>query len=288
MSSAWPLRPRRLVRKPCGLLLAPHVPLPGKKTELPPSSSSTDVATDSRNQRSCATRTTAASIVASSCSSHSIEAMSRWLVGSSRRSRSGPAGERSCQRGARQLSAGEGVEPAVEIGVREAEAAQHGGGVVAPAVAARVLEPCLGLAVAPQGLRAVIARGHRFLEPAQLALGLDQVGRARERVFAQREAAEPGRPLVVERDAGALLPGELAACELGLAHQGTQQRRLAGAVRAGEREPVAALELERDPVEEGLAGELLAERGCDQNRHAPRVVRVGGALAAGRGISLRL
>ena len=105
----------------------------------------------------------------------------------------------------------------------------------------------------------MIAGGHRLLEPAQLALGLDQVGRARERVFAQREAAVPGRPLVVQRDAGALLPGELTACELRLAHQGTQQRRLAGAVRAGEREPVAALELERDPVEEGLAGELLPE-----------------------------
>ena len=200
----------------------------------------------------------------------------------------GAAGERARERGARQLSAREGLESSVEVGIGEAKAAQHGSGVVAPAVAARVLEPRLRLAVAPQRLRAVIAGGHRLLEAAQLALRLDQVGCARERVLAQREAAERGRALVVERDAGALLPGELAACELRLAHQGTQQRRLAGAVRAGEREPVAALELERDPVEERLAGELLAEAGCDQDRHARRVVRVDGAPEAGEALSLSL
>ena len=165
--------------------------LPGKKTELPPSSSSTDVATDSRNQRSWATRMTAASIVGELL----LEPLHRGHVEVVGRlveeQQIGAAGERSCERGARQLSAGEGLEPAVEVGVSEAEAAQHGSGVVAPAVAARVLEPRLRLAVAPERLRAVIAGGHRLLEAAQLALGLDQVGRAREGVFAQREAAEP-------------------------------------------------------------------------------------------------
>ena len=180
----------------------------------------------------------------------------------------GAAGERAGERGARQLAAGERLEAAVEVGVGEAEPAQDGGGVVAPAVAARVLEPGLRLAVAAQRLGRVVAAGHRLLEPAQLALRLDEVGRARERVLAQRVAAEPRRPLVVQRDARALLPGELAAGELGLADQRAQQRRLAGAVRAREREPVAALDLERDAVEERVAGELLPERGCDQNGHA--------------------
>src|SRR5207248_395833 len=46
-----------------------------------------------------------------------------------------------------------------------------------------------------------------------------------------------------------------------------EQRRLAGAVRAGQREPVAALELERDPVEQRVAGQLLAEVGGDQDCH---------------------
>ena len=144
--------------------------------------------------------------------------------------------------------------------------------MVAPAVAAGVLEACLRLPVAAERLGRVVAACHRLLEPAQLALGVDQVGRAGEGVLAQRETAEPRRPLVVQRHARALLPGELAARQLGLADQRAQQRRLAGTVRAGERKPVTPLDLERDAVEERLAGELLAERRCDQDRHALRVV----------------
>ena len=184
------------------------------------------------------------------------------------------AGERARERCTGQLSAGERLEAPVEVGVGEAEAAEDGGRVVAPAVAARMLEPRLRLAVAAQRLGSVVAACHRLLEPAQLPLGLDQVGRAREGVLAQREAAQPRRPLVVERDAGALLPRELAAGELRLADQRAQQRRLAGAVRPGEREPVAALDLERDAVEERVAGVLLAERRCDQDGHRHRVVTV--------------
>ena len=64
---------------------------PGKNVDRPRSSSSTAVVTASRNQRSCATRITAASIVRSICSSHSSDSMSRWFVGSSSSSRSGCA-----------------------------------------------------------------------------------------------------------------------------------------------------------------------------------------------------
>ena len=58
------------------------------------------------------------------------------------------------------------------------------------------------------------------------------------------------RPLVVQRDARPLLERELAAVLLGLAGEDPQQRRLAGAVRAGERDAVAPLDAERDAVEE--------------------------------------
>src|SRR5437764_8827 len=69
---------------------------PGKNVERPPSSSSVAVVTASRNQRSWATRITAASSDASSRSSHSRFATSRWFVGSSRRSKSGsPPSERA-------------------------------------------------------------------------------------------------------------------------------------------------------------------------------------------------
>ena len=176
----------------------------GSRSTCPPSSSSTAVPTDSRNQRSCATRITAASSVESSCSSHSIEAMSRWFVGSSRRSRSGsPASARASE--ARVSSPPEKVSSAaVEVGVGEAEPAQHGDGAVAPGVAARMLEPRLRLAVAAERLGCVVAGGHRLLEAPQLALGLDEVARRRRaRTRAARgptgaagagRAARSGRP----------------------------------------------------------------------------------------------
>ena len=79
-----------------GELLAPRVHVPGKKRERPASSSSTAVPTASRNQRSWATSTIAASSDCSVFSSHSSDSMSRWFVGSSSSSRSGsPASARA-------------------------------------------------------------------------------------------------------------------------------------------------------------------------------------------------
>ena len=97
----------------------------------------------------------------------------------------GIAGERAGERGARQLAAREGGELAVEVGVAEAEPAEHRGGAVAPAPAARVLEPRLRLAVAAQRRGIVRSRRHRLLELAQLLLDPNEVGGARERVLAQ-------------------------------------------------------------------------------------------------------
>ena len=57
--------------------------------------------------------------------------------------------------------------------------------------------------------------------------------------------------------------------QLGLAREHPEQRRLAGAVRAGERDAVAALDAERDAVEEDRAGELLAQVGGDDDCHCP-------------------
>ena len=234
-----PLGPLRLVGEPGGLLLAPDVPLAGEvgraaalelehggadRFEEPAIVRDEDDGGVDRRE-----------LLLEPLHRLHVEVVGRLVE----EQQVGPAGESACERGAGQLSAGEGLEPAVEIGVGEPEPAQDRRGVVAPAVAARVLEPGLRLAVAPQRLRCVVAAGHRLLQPAQLALGLDEVRRARKRVLAEREAGEPRRPLVVQRDAGALLPGELAAGELGLADQRAQQRRLAGAVRAGEREPVS-------------------------------------------------
>ena len=96
ISACWRsiARPSASSREAFSLRQACQVPL--KKRLRPASSSSTAVPTASRNQRSWATSTTAASSDCRWLSSHSSEAMSRWLVGSSSSSRSGsPASARA-------------------------------------------------------------------------------------------------------------------------------------------------------------------------------------------------
>ena len=98
ISSCWRsiARPRASSRAAFSLRHACQVPL--KNFARPASSSSTDVPTASRNQRSWATSTTAASSVCRCASSHSSDSMSRWLVGSSSSSRSGsPASARASE-----------------------------------------------------------------------------------------------------------------------------------------------------------------------------------------------
>ena len=114
--------------------------LPGKNVDLPRSSSSTAVVTASRNQRSWATRITAASIVRSSSSSHSIVSMSRWFVGSSRSSRSGweasaRASEARVSSPPENVASGRSRSSSTKPSPRTTD-----GRAVAPVVAAGVLE----------------------------------------------------------------------------------------------------------------------------------------------------
>ena len=169
------------------------------------------------------------------------------------------AAEHPRERRARQLAARERVEQAVEVLLAEAEAARDRADALAPRVTARVLEPRLRLRVAAHRLRGVLARRHRLLELPQLLLDRDEIGGAGEDVVAQRQPALQRGALVVERDARALRERELAAVHLALAGEHAQQRRLAGAVRPGQRDALAALDLEGDAVEKHVSGELLAE-----------------------------
>src|SRR5215210_210410 len=57
------------------------------------------------------------------------------------------AAERTRERGARQLTAGESLELAIELLLRETEPAHDGGRALAPVVAAGMLEPRLCFAV---------------------------------------------------------------------------------------------------------------------------------------------
>ncbi len=158
--------------------------------------------TASRNQRSCATRTTAASSDCRCASSHSSEAMSRWFVGSSSSSRSGsPASARASD--ARVSSPPENVdELPVEVRVAEAEPVQGRVDALAPGVAAGVLQPRLLARVRVH--HGEVALGHLLLELAEPRLEREQVAAAAEHVVAQGEVAVARRALVVELDAGVL------------------------------------------------------------------------------------
>ena len=178
--------------------------------------------------------------------------------------------ERARERGAGELAAREGIEGSIEVGVAEPEAAQDRRRAVAPGPASSVLEPRLSLAVATQRRGCVVAGRHRLLEPRQLLLDRHEVARTREGVLAQRQALTARRSLVVQRDARVLRERKLATLKRRLADEGPEERRLARAVRPRERKPVAPAQPERDPVEEGISRELLAETGRDQDGHTRR------------------
>ncbi len=61
-----------------------------------------------------------------------------------------------------------------------------------------MLEPRLGVRVAPQCALVVCSALHALLEPAQLVLERKEVPRAGQHVFAQRETKLAWRPLIVE------------------------------------------------------------------------------------------
>ena len=181
----------------------------------------------------------------------------------------GLRGQRPGQRGARELAAGERSQGAVEVVVDEAEAMDDRARPLAPAVAADGLEARLHAGVAVHGL--LVAGGHRELQALELGLELQRLAGARENVFPEAEVALARRALVVEGDARALREDELAAVDGGLSGQHPQQGRLARAVAPGDGHALAALELERDAAQQGLAGHVLGEIGSDEDRHTPMV-----------------
>ena len=171
-----------------------------------------------------------------------------------------PRGERSSERGSRQLAAREGRQGPIERGVVEAEPADRGRCAIAPAISAGELEPRLSGGVAGKRLGARVAARHASLEALQLALDLEDPRHPGEHVGAQRRIVV-WRALVVQRDPGALADRQRAAVDPGLAREHPQQGGLAAAVAPRERHAVAVLELERDVAEKGPAPDVLGQAG---------------------------
>ena len=81
--------------------------------------------------------------------------------------------------------------------VRKPKATQHRSGVIAPAVAARMLESRLCRCVSVERRLIVRAAGHCLLQLRELLLELHEVARAGQDVFAQRHLLLEWRPLIV-------------------------------------------------------------------------------------------
>jgi hypothetical protein len=143
--------------------------------------------------------------------------------------------------------------------VAEAEAVQRRVDALAPVVAPGVLEPTLRGGVGIERGGRGVAPGHRVLELGEPLLQRQQVLAAAQHIVAQRQVALARRALVVQRDADVLGEVELAAVDRALAGQHPQQRRLAGAVAARQRQPVTAFEPERDAAQQRHPRHVLGE-----------------------------
>ena len=77
----------------------------------------------------------------------------------------------------------------------------------------------------------------------------------------------PRWTLVVEDDACSLAKRELPRVGSDLPGEHAQQGRLSRSVGTGKRNAVAPLDLERDSVEQRIAGKLLAETRGDEDGH---------------------
>ncbi|CAB4346371.1 unannotated protein [freshwater metagenome] len=97
----------------------------------------------------------------------------------------GRASQRSGQRAARHLAAGEAVERASEVALVEAEAEDDVGHAVAPVVAAGQLEAGLHVCVGIDC--ALVALSHLRLQVSQLCFQRNRLSAAAEYVIAQRQ-----------------------------------------------------------------------------------------------------
>ncbi len=233
---------------------------PAKYRARPASSSSTEVPTDSRNQRSWATSTTAAS---RSTGSARATPSTRCRGGSwARRAAAGRAAPRARGR-ARRVSARRRRSRGAAGRARPRRSrarVRSRCATVAPPIAAGVLEAALGARRTRRGWPRRSRRPPSALEPRELALDLGDPPEPRQHVLAKRDvhrsaagagrAARRGRPACIEivPSSGQSSPDERS-----------QQRRLAAAVAAGERHALAGLELERDAREERPRSDSLGE-----------------------------
>src|SRR5919112_1446182 len=137
---------------------------------------------------------------------HAVDLTLLLLVGLAERDLAG-------ERGAGQLAPGEGRQVPLQLAVCEAEAVDRRERLGAPVPAAGVFEAGLRRRIPLEHPAVLRPLRHLDLEVLQALLRGNQVGAAGENVVAQGQALFAWWPLVVERQAGALLEDELAAVQ---------------------------------------------------------------------------
>ena len=183
--------------------------------------------------------------------------------------------EHARERRAGQLHARERSERPVGVFDLEAQAAQDFLEARPPGVAADRFELGLRVCVRAQDVVGVLARGHAALEVAQAILGGVHVGQALADVGAERVRAGDRRSLVVQGDAVALRFADVARVGVDLADDRAQQRRLARAVAADQRQSLARWQPEGDAVVDDVGAEALAQTGDVEGWHVREGTRDG-------------
>ena len=173
------------------------MPLPRRsRSSGPPRARARRSSVASRNQRSCATRIDGGV----EPDERPLEPLEPLDVEVVRRlveeQQVGVAGQRACERGARQLAAGERVEPPVELVVGEAEAAQRRERALAPRVAAGVLERA---PAPPSSGAASPARGRPRPSPAPAGAAPARARRGRARRAGRISRSGDEAPAAAER-----------------------------------------------------------------------------------------
>ena len=243
----------------------------------PPSISAMRVTTRFMNSRSWDVMSRAPVRERRNDSSHTIDSMSRWLVGSSIRSTSGLPEEDAGHGDAHLPAPGQGAHVAVDALVVEPQAVEDLARLRLQRVPAKVVVLLLHLAEARQdGVHLVPAVGipHRVLQALELVVQVAHAAAARDGLVEHRA---PGHLLdVLPEVPDGELPGNGDLPLVGglLADDEPEQRGLPRAVGADQADLLAGVQLERRVDEEDLPAVLLAEMG--KGDHARKPVQLGG------------
>ena len=161
-----------------------------------------------------------------------------------------------------EFAARQAGQRAVELIVRQAEAAGAALHPRAPVIPAGGLKIGMRALVLGHGVGAVVATGHARLDGRQALLGITRVSEPLLHVLAHRPGGRRVGPLVMQRHPLAPRNGHRPAIGLFEAGENSEEGRLAHAVAPDDRKTVTGTDPERHSGEQRARAERLGEPGC--------------------------